>query len=303
MILLLTGLIVTIVSIALGVYFQIAADNFLVALLFYILSLIALILSIIKFLIIRIEHVRCPLCGSDKSIHFSTHGRLAMVRCDDCGLLYASPRRASPGRFFIMQLWSFKDARLDERLRKIFSDDNRRINIDPKLEILRSKGYAGDGLSLVDVGCGIGGFASVAAEAGYKVTGIEPGWFSSRYARRRFDFEVINANLYKYVTDKKYDVVTSLHVIEHVHDPVGFGRALGRLVKKDGIVLVATPNAGCEIAISQGANWKAVGPDDHIVLFDEKTLEKTLRDAGFSKVDVFPFREDGDELIAVCHLT
>ena len=267
-----------------------------------ILLVISLILLVLTVVFSWIEYPNCPVCRKYQSDDLWSKDKLEMVTCHECGQVYACPRYSIPRRSQFLQYWSWKDAADPERLSKIHSRENLEQVILPKLELLCKHGFNGNGMSLLDIGCGTGAFMIAALDAGFSVHGIEPGWHSSRYGRKHHSLRITNTTLEKFRSDKHFDVVTSLHVIEHVPNPTEFVKHLMRLVKPDGIIIIATPNLGCEYARDLGVKWEAVGPADHLLLFDRDTLEKLLLKSGLDIVEMLESGEYSDELVAVCKL-
>ena len=96
------------------------------------------------------------------------------------------------------------------------------------LRRLRSHGYA-PSHSLLDYGCGSGHFLKLLADLGYPQTaGFDE--YSEHYADRA-------------VLARRYDVVMSQDVIEHVDSPREHLRTLAQLVEPGGLIVVGTPNA------------------------------------------------------------
>jgi 2-polyprenyl-3-methyl-5-hydroxy-6-metoxy-1,4-benzoquinol methylase len=267
-----------------------------------ILLVISLILLVLTVVFSWIEYPNCPACGEFKSDDLWIKDKLEMVTCHECGQVYANPRYAIPRRFLFLQYWSWKDTADPDRRSRIHSRENLEQNILPKLELLNKHGFNGNGKSLLDVGCGTGAFMIAAHDRGFSVHGIEPGWHSSRYGWKHHSLRITNTTLEKFRLDEHFDVVTSLHVIEHVPNPPEFVNHLMRLVKPDGIIIIATPNLGCEYARDLGVKWEAVGPADHLLLFDSDTLERLLLKSGLDLVEMLETGKNSDELVAVCKL-
>ncbi len=267
-----------------------------------ILEVASLILLVLTIVLSWIEYPKCPVCGEFQSDELWSKDKLEMVKCRECGQVYACPRYSIPRRSLFLQYWSWKDTADPERLSKIHSQGNLEQNFLPKLELLAKHGFNGNGKSLLDIGCGTGAFMIAALEAGFSTHGIEPGWHSSRYGRKHHSLRITNSTLENFRLDKHFDTVTSLHVIEHVADPVKFLSQLTQLVKPDGIIIIATPNLGCEYARDLGVKWEAVGPADHLLLFDSDTLERLLLKSGLNLVEMLESGEYSDELVAVCKL-
>lgn len=83
--------------------------------------------------------------------------------------------------------------------------------------------------SLLDFGCGNGGFVEFLRDGGYAaVEGFDP--YSKRYADRR-------------TLERRYDVVMAQDAIEHVPDPGEFLDEILGLVANGGMAVIGTPDA------------------------------------------------------------
>jgi SAM-dependent methyltransferase len=79
-----------------------------------------------------------------------------------------------------------------------------------------------------------------------------------------------------------YDLVLVAETLEHVPDPVSFLRGCGELLSEDGTICVTVPNAcSPKIGIRTLFGRERVHPD-HFVYYSPRTLERTLRAAGFA---------------------
>jgi SAM-dependent methyltransferase len=79
-----------------------------------------------------------------------------------------------------------------------------------------------------------------------------------------------------------YDLVLVAETLEHVPDPVSFLRGCGELLREDGTICVTVPNAcSPKIGIRTLFGRERVHPD-HFVYYGPRTLERTLRSAGFT---------------------
>jgi len=130
---------------------------------------------------------------------------------------------------------------------------------------------------ILDVGCGRGEFLDVAADAGLETHGVDldPAMLAHAGAHQTVEAEALD---YLQSTPETFDVVSALHVIEHL--PVDQGAALvrlggGRLVP-GGSLIVATPNPGSLPTIAHEF-WK---DPTHVRPYDVELLEFLCRDAG-----------------------
>ena len=100
------------------------------------------------------------------------------------------------------------------------------------------------GRRAADVGCGAGLLAEPLARLGAAVTGIDAAPENVAVAREHalgqgleIDYRTGGAE----ALDGRYDLVTSLEVIEHVADPAAFVRALAAAVAEGGLLILSTP--------------------------------------------------------------
>ena len=147
------------------------------------------------------------------------------------------------------------------------------------------------GQSLLDIGCGNGNFLSLAAEVGWKVSGVDPDPKALNIARSH-GYEVFQGGIEQlHGSNELFDVITMNHVIEHVHDPVDFVRSAYRLLKPGGILFIDTPNIESTGAKIYGKNWRGLEAPRHLVLFSKIGLSDILTNNGFSRVSFFPRQE------------
>jgi SAM-dependent methyltransferase len=89
---------------------------------------------------------------------------------------------------------------------------------------------------MLDVGCSDGSLMSLAKEAGWRVWGVEPDDSTRRKAQK---IGYVYKNLEE--VDRTFDLVASVHVLEHVSEPIAFLRRKAELVNSDGSILVVVP--------------------------------------------------------------
>jgi SAM-dependent methyltransferase len=141
---------------------------------------------------------------------------------------------------------------------------------------------------LLDVGCGKGSFMLRMREHGWNVEGSEVDADGVEYARSINGLTVHLGNLENInFPDNTFDVVTSNHVIEHVHDPIALIQECLRILKPGGKLVLATPNMDSFGHRYFERNWTHLDPPRHLRLFTQKTLRECAEKAGFQTMDVW----------------
>ncbi|MCL2469335.1 MAG: bifunctional 2-polyprenyl-6-hydroxyphenol methylase/3-demethylubiquinol 3-O-methyltransferase UbiG [Alphaproteobacteria bacterium] len=103
-------------------------------------------------------------------------------------------------------------------------------------------------LEVLDVGCGGGLVAEALARLGARVTGLDQGEAVLEVARAHareqgLDIAYHQGSAESFSRGKaQFDVIVALEVVEHVPDLKAFFEALGGMLKKDGVLIVATLN-------------------------------------------------------------
>src|SRR5574344_10990 len=144
---------------------------------------------------------------------------------------------------------------------------------------------------ILDVGCGLG-FLLSALDDRHEKFGVEISSFASKYAGKYAQkiynepFEDIDFG------DENFDCVISHHVIEHVENTEIFLKKNHSILKKDGILILSTPDFESVCAKLFKKNYRMLYDKTHTNLFSFDGLKKMVTDFGFeiSEVD-FPYFE------------
>jgi 2-polyprenyl-3-methyl-5-hydroxy-6-metoxy-1,4-benzoquinol methylase len=232
-----------------------------------------------------VETVACPQCtGADARERYRlTHG--ALVTCRACGLTYVNPRATRERLEAKLQAWAAQDVLDAERLRIAFEPAT--LDYFARFLARLERHRQLPGRRLLDIGCSTGALLTVARQRGWDAGGVEVGRASARYAREALGLPVHHGSLYDFAAPAaSYDAVTLVEVIEHLAQPMDALRAVHRLLRPAGLLLVTTPNFDSLFRRLFGARWWVVNcEDEHIVLFNARTLAAMLDRCGFDVVE------------------
>ncbi|WP_234732151.1 bifunctional 2-polyprenyl-6-hydroxyphenol methylase/3-demethylubiquinol 3-O-methyltransferase UbiG [Acidocella facilis] len=155
----------------------------------------------------------------------------------------------------------------------------------------------GEGVSILDVGCGAGLLAEALAKDGFAVTGLDAGAEVIDVARGHAQGQGLNIT-YRHGTAEglaaegaSFPVVTALEIIEHVADPLEFLKSLRALLAPGGVLFISTLNRTPQsYAVAKfGAEYVLrllpVGTHDWKMFIKPEELGRLCRQAGLRLTD------------------
>ena len=147
---------------------------------------------------------------------------------------------------------------------------------------------------VLDVGCGNGAIARALIAQGYDVYGVDASESGIAIANavapgRFFVLDVSSGQLPEELAGKRFDVVISTEVIEHLYDPRGFIAFARQILESGGggEFIVSTPyhgylkNLALAMAGKFDGHFTVLWDGGHIKFFSRNTLEQMLREQGF----------------------
>lgn len=153
--------------------------------------------------------------------------------------------------------------------------------------IQKKKGRKG---SLLDIGCGTGDFLLEASRNGWKVAGVEPNENARKLSIQKLDNNSIVIDEIQELVDtqKKFDVITMWHVLEHIPDLENYIQLLDELLEQDGLLIVAVPNFKSYDAKVYGAYWAAYDVPRHLWHFSKNSIEQLFAKYNFHLSEHLP---------------
>ncbi len=194
-------------------------------------------------------------------------------RCLDCGFVYANPLLSEKSVFLFYSMLEDEDYDSES--------ENRQKNF--RLILKRIRKLKPEAETVLDVGAANGIFLDLAAKAGWKVAGIEPSKYLVQQAKNKYKLDLFCGTLEQYQSKEKYDVITVLDLIEHVLFPDKLIENVSRFLKKDGLLVLVTPDIRSFFARIMGRKWWHFRIA-HVNFFSSRNLKRLLQDRGFKIV-------------------
>ena len=139
-------------------------------------------------------------------------------------------------------------------------------------------------LEILDIGCGGGLLTEPMSRLGGKITGIDPSKKNIKIAKlhakkNNLKINYICCSPENLESKKKYDVILNMEVVEHVNDLNFFIKSSSYLLKKNGIMFIATLNKTFKsylfaiIGAEYVLNWLPVGTHDWFKFVEPEKLQ------------------------------
>ena len=156
-------------------------------------------------------------------------------------------------------------------------------------------------LNLLDIGCGGGLISEPMFRLGAHVTGIDASkkniMVAKLHARNNnLNIEYINASPEKNLLNKQFDIILNLEIVEHVENIDLFLKSSKNLLKKNGIMFIATINRTFESYIKAivGAEyilrWLPIGTHEWNKFVKPEELENKLKKLNLKKTSLDGFK-------------
>ncbi|MDR4496863.1 MAG: class I SAM-dependent methyltransferase [Candidatus Scalindua sp.] len=231
------------------------------------------------------KYVNCNLCNSNETTLLFIKDGYKHVKCTSCGLVYVNPRSENSQETLDSFYTSGADADsfIEGLLKRDYSLKRQKIFTS---EINKMERYRRVN-RILDIGCSFGGFLHAARNCGWETKGIETVSEVGKYGKELYDLDIIFGTLEESnLEPSSFDVIRLNNIIEHVPDPLAFCSQIHNLLRKGGLLTVATTNFDSFSVSICGKDWIYFDGQHHIVLFTPTTLRKLLQRSGFTTINM-----------------
>jgi 2-polyprenyl-3-methyl-5-hydroxy-6-metoxy-1,4-benzoquinol methylase len=204
----------------------------------------------------------CPVCGSNKKNLFLIKLKINIFECQKCfsGFSGLIPRNFEDlynnNEQFVQDqkdYGSIRKYRIDT-----FGRERLRL-----LKKFKNKG------NLLDIGCGNGWFLETVKNY-YNSHGLELNVPMAKFTSQYLSIKVFDN--YKKIKKNFYDIITLFDVIEHVEKPFKYVEYIGRFLKKNGHMLIFTPNKKSVAFLCMRENQNLITPPYHVTYLQKDSF-------------------------------
>ena len=173
---------------------------------------------------------------------------------------------------------------------------------------LKNKSKPLSGIKILDIGCGGGLLSEPMSRMGANVTGIDASDKNIKIAKlhskkNKLKINYLCSSPEKLKIEKKFDVILNMEIVEHVEDIDFFLKSCSKLLKKNGIMFVATINKTLKsyvfaiVGAEYVLRWLPIGTHEWEKFVKPEDLKKILMkyDLSLNKLEGMNFNIIKDE--------
>jgi len=239
----------------------------------------------------------CPVCANENFKNFMvvpdksvSQESFVIVACENCGFKFTNPR---PSVFEIGKYYASEDyishSNTNRGLTNKAYQVVRSITVKQKVDLINK--FVPQKGSILDYGCGTGYFLAACQKNGWQVAGFEPNETARHAASNLINKSVASDNLDAF-ENERFDFITLWHVLEHIHTLNDTFERLKSLLKPEGYLLIAVPNADSLDAQKYKENWAAYDVPRHLYHFTQPTMKRFIKKHKMEMVEILPMKFD-----------
>jgi 2-polyprenyl-3-methyl-5-hydroxy-6-metoxy-1,4-benzoquinol methylase len=240
-----------------------------------------------------ISIIECPICKKKDLQHLTrctdftvSHETFDIRVCNHCnfGITTPRPENEKLGSYYESAEYVSHSGKTSGGVGAVYKIA-RNFTLNWKKALIKKHKRTG---SILDFGCGTGEFLHTMQTSGWRIDGVEP----TAIARTKAETLTNQKIQSELTTDKKFDVITAWHVVEHVPNLMETVSKLKSLLTKDGIIFIAVPNFESPDAKKYKEHWAAFDVPRHLWHFSKKSINEILRQHGLKLITTVPMKLD-----------
>ena len=239
----------------------------------------------------------CPVCGggSQKDFieaedHNVSNDLFKIVECAACSFRFTNPipTEETIGDYYKSENYVSHSGTKKGFVNRVYHIvRSRAIKQKESLASKHSKAK-----SILDIGCGTGDFLAYCKSKKWNTLGLEPDKSARKMAIDNNLIQVKPLSHLYAVEENTFDVISMWHVLEHVYNLNEDIEQYKKVLKKDGVLIVAVPNCSSKDAEHYKSNWAAYDLPIHLYHFRPDNVKQLFAKHGMEVVEILPMKYD-----------
>lgn len=247
----------------------------------------------------RIHYNSCPVCGSvNISIvlqvkDYTVSGEIFPVaECAECSLRFTQdvPDANTITPYYKSEDYISHTDTTKGFINRLYHTVRKRTIIQKRKLIENITGKRAG--KLLDVGSGTGAFLNEMKQQSWDATGLEPDTDARAAAKKVYNLDLEDTNLFYQLHPGRFDAITLWHVLEHVHDLSKYVQQLKTLLNENGKLFIAVPNYTSKDAAFYKEYWAAYDVPRHLYHFSPNSMKRLMEKNGLKILQYKPMWYD-----------
>jgi SAM-dependent methyltransferase len=230
----------------------------------------------------------CPVCRTDSHADGIELNGYRLYLCPSCSLRFAPEAfEAAVDYDRVYQSPEYET----EQVQTLRGIDGRAIAQHPTYRAFFQEVRHRPGVTLLDLGCGVGRFGHAAHALGWRVSGIDVSALAIAAGQTVAPFPLRAGRVEELLQEQqRFDVLTAFEVLEHLSSPVDFLVSARGLLRPGGQIFCTVPNWNCaSVQSSTRPDWL---PPIHLLFFSQPALHALGEHSGLARVETGMIRGD-----------
>ena len=245
------------------------------------------------------HYSKCPACKSSKfntileaKDHLVSGEEFKISECFDCHLRFTNPipDENEIGKYYQSDEYISHSGTSEGLINKLYQFV-RNFTLRSKRNLVTKESELKAG-KILDIGCGTGEFLNTMSNAGWDVAGLEPDEGARQRAFSNFKLKVNPPEKLFELPANEFDVIAMWHVLEHVHRLDDYMEQLSKILKPEGLLIIAVPNYTSYDAGYYRGGWAAYDVPRHLYHFAPYSVNTLLKRFHFQLLKMKPMPFD-----------
>jgi len=239
----------------------------------------------------------CPVCNKTEFTEFIdcvdytvSQDMFTIVECKECNFHFTNPIPVIEeiGEYYKSESYVSHSSTNKGLINKIYQRV-RNYTLKQKVKLITRHSI---GKNHLDIGAGTGHFINATTLSGFRSVGLEPDEDARKLAGDTHNVNIQPLeNLYS-IAEKSIDVITMWHVLEHVYDLQKDLIQIEKILKDDGVMVVAVPNMNSFDAVHYKEYWAAYDLPIHLYHFTPNDIDRLFCKFNMEVVEILPMKFD-----------